>query len=74
MSKKKYVEGEASSHYIQTKDNYGRPVNIPVVDVRDGIGERLLAMAIIKASNSSKYITYGPYQVSRKPVSNLSGE
>lgn len=72
MSKKKYVEGETSSHYIQTKDSYGRPVNIPVVDVRDGIGERMLAMAIVKASQSSKYIKYNEYHVSRKPVNNLS--
>ncbi len=72
MSKKKYVEGETSSHYIQTKDGYGRPVNIPVVDVRDGIGERMLAQAIMKATNRSKYITYNEYHVSRKPVNNLS--
>jgi hypothetical protein len=72
MSKKQYVEGETSSHYIQTKDNYGRQVNIPVVDVRDGIGERMLAMAIVKASQSSKYIKYNEYHVSRKPVNNLS--
>ncbi len=72
MSKKKYVEGETSSHYIQTKDSYGRPVNIPVIDVRDGIGERMLAMAIMKATNRSKYITYNEYHVSRKPVNNLS--
>jgi hypothetical protein len=72
MSKKQYVEGTTSSHYIQTKDNYGRQVNIPVVDVRDGIGERMLAMAIIKASQSSKYIKYNEYHVSRKPVNNLS--
>jgi hypothetical protein len=72
MSKKQYVEGETSSHYIQTKDSYGRPVNIPVVDVRDGIGERMLAMAIMKATNRSKYITYNEYHVSRKPVNNLS--
>jgi hypothetical protein len=72
MSKKKYVEGETSSHYIQTKDSYGRPVHIPVVDVRDGIGERMLALAIMKASQSSKYIKYNEYHVSRKPVNNLS--
>jgi hypothetical protein len=72
MSKKQYVEGTTSSHYIQTKDGYGRPVNIPVVDVRDGIGERMLAMAIVKASQSSKYIKYNEYHVSRKPVNNLS--
>jgi hypothetical protein len=72
MSKKQYVEGETSSHYIQTKDSYGRPVNIPVIDVRDGIGERMLAQAIMKATNRSKYITYNEYHVSRKPVNNLS--
>ena len=63
---------EPLSHYITVNDKYGRPIHIPVVDVRDGIGERMLAMAIMKATNKSKYITYSEYHVSRKPVNNLS--
>lgn len=59
------VEGSLS-HYIQTSDKYGRPVNIPVVDVRDGIAERMLGEAIIKAQNRSKYITYTEYHVSQR--------
>lgn len=68
------LQEEQLSHYKQTSDKYGRQVNIPVIDVRDGIAERMLAMAIIKASQSSKYIVYNQYHVSRKPVNNLSGE
>lgn len=63
---------EPLSHYITRYDKYGRQINIPVIDVRDGIGERMLAMAIMKATNRSKYITYSEYHVSRKPVNNLS--
>ena len=65
-------EQQPLSHYITRYDKYGRPVHIPVVDVRDGIGERMLALAIMKASQSSKYIKYNEYHVSRKPVNNLS--
>lgn len=67
-------EQESLSHYKQTNDKHGRQINIPVIDVRDGIGERMLVQAIIKASNSSKHIVYNQYHVSRKPVNNLSGE
>lgn len=56
------------SHYIQTSDKYGRPVNIPVVDVRDGIAERMLGESIIKATNKSKYIVYTEYHMSRKQL------
>ena len=63
---------EPLSYYITRYDKYGRPIHVPVVDVRDGIGERMLAMAIMKATNRSKYITYNEYHVSRKPVNNLS--
>jgi hypothetical protein len=73
MSQDPVVQEEAPlSYYVTKQDKYGRQVNIPVVDVRDGIGERMLAMAIIKASQSSKYIVYNQYHVSRKPVKNLS--
>lgn len=63
------VEQESLSHYIQTTDKYGRPVNIPVIDVRDGIAERMLAESIIKATNRSKYITYNDYHRSYKKQS-----
>lgn len=63
---------EPLSYYITRYDKYGRQINIPVIDVRDGIGERMLAMAIMKATNKSRYITYNEYHVSRKPVKNLS--
>jgi hypothetical protein len=73
MSEDQIPQEEAPlSYYVTKQDKYGRQVNIPVVDVRDGIGERMLAMAIIKASQSSKYIVYNQYHVSRKPVKNLS--
>ena len=66
------VEEAPLSHYITRTDKYGRMINIPVIDVRDGIGERMLAQAIMKATNRSKYISYTEYHVSRKPVNNLS--
>lgn len=62
---------ESLSYYIQTKDKYGRPVNIPVIDVRDGIGERMLAEQFIKSSNRSKYISYNQYHVSPKKLDKL---
>lgn len=65
---KVFADEEKGSHYIQRKDQYGRPINIPVLDVRDGIAERMLAMSIIKATNRSKYITYNEYHVSRKQM------
>lgn len=58
--------GEALSYYINTKNKYGQPVNIPVIDVRDGIAERLLAQSILKQCNRSTYINYNDYHVSRK--------
>lgn len=59
------------SHYIQTKDKFGNPVNIPVIDVRDGLAERMLAESMLKASRSSKYIVYNRYHVSPKKVQTL---
>jgi len=58
--------GEALSYYINAKNKYGQPVNIPVIDVRDGIAERLLAQSILKQSNRSTYINYNDYHVSCK--------
>ena len=54
------------SYYIQTTNKYGQPINIPVVDVRDGMAERILGEQIIKAQNKSKYISYNQYHQSFK--------
>jgi hypothetical protein len=54
------------SHYLQTEDKYGNPVNVPVIDVRDGMAERALGTQMIKATNRSKFIQYNEYHVSRK--------
>jgi hypothetical protein len=54
------------SYYLQTTNKYGEPVNIPVIDVRDGLSERMLGEQFIKSSNRSKYITYNEYHISRK--------
>jgi hypothetical protein len=54
------------SYYIQTTNRFGQPVNIPVIDVRDGLAERLLGEQFIKSSNRSKYMSYNEYHISRK--------
>ena len=54
------------SHYRETTNKYGQIVYVPVVDVRDGMAERALAMQILKASNRSKYMNLTEYHVSRK--------
>ena len=59
------VEGKLS-HYRQTTNRNGDPINIPVIDVRDGIAERLLANSILKRSNVSQYIKQSPYHQSHK--------
>lgn len=64
-------EGEALSHYIQTTNKYGQPVNIPVIDVRDGLAERMLGEQIIKAQNRSRFIVYNQYHQSRKNHNSL---
>jgi hypothetical protein len=54
------------SHYRITTNQYGQDVPVPVVDVRDGISYRILAYNMIKASKSSKWITYNQYHRSPK--------
>lgn len=54
------------SHYIQATNKFGETIYIPVIDVRDGLAERMMAEAFIKASNSSRYITYNRYHISPK--------
>ena len=57
---------EQLSHYRETTNKYGQIVYVPVVDVRDGMAERALAMQILKASNRSKYMNVTEYHVSKK--------
>ena len=59
-------EESALSYYIQRSDKYGNPINIPVIDVRDGLAERVLAGQLVKASNRSKFINFNEYHISRK--------
>lgn len=62
---------ERLSHYLEIDDKYGRTIQVPVIDVRDGIVERMIANQIIKAGNRSKYINYTEYQRSHKPKTNI---
>lgn len=54
------------SHYRESINRDGHKKVIPVIDVRDGIAERMMVMNIIKANNKSKYINYNRYSVSPK--------
>jgi hypothetical protein len=65
------ITPHVKSHYRETVNQYGQLIQVPVVDVRDGIAERLVAMQMIKNSNRSKYIQYNEYHVSRKQKTQL---
>jgi len=54
------------SHYRESINRYGMKKVIPVIDVRDGITERMMVEGIVKANNKSKYINYNRYSVSNK--------
>jgi hypothetical protein len=54
------------SHYRIATNKYGQQRSVSVVDVRDGIGYRLMAMQMHRAGNRSKYLNYNQYHVSRK--------
>jgi hypothetical protein len=60
------ITPHVKSHYRETVNQYGQIIQVPVVDVRDGVAERLVAMQMIKASNRSKYIQYNEYHRSHK--------
>ena len=59
------------SHYRETTNKYGQKITVPVIDVRDGIAERMIAMQMIKANNRSKYINYNEYHRSHKPKTQI---
>ena len=57
---------ELLSHYRITTNKYGQQIAVPVVDVRDGLAYRLMAMQMSRANGRSKYMNYNQYHVSRK--------
>ena len=59
------------SHYRISTNKYGQEIAVPVVDVRDGLGYRLMAMQMEKATNRSKYMNYNQYHQSRKPKQHI---
>lgn len=63
------VTPHVKSHYRKAINKYGQKIQVPVIDVRDGIVERMLAKEMEKATNRSKYITYTEYH---KPKTNNS--
>jgi len=65
------VTPHVKSHYREATNKYGQIIQVPVVDVRDGIAERMLVMSMIKASNRSKYIVYNEYHRSHKPKTQI---
>jgi len=65
------VTPHVKSHYRETINRYGQKIQVPVIDVRDGIVERMLAKEMEKATNRSKYITYTEYHRSHKPKTNV---
>lgn len=65
-------EEEILSHYRVAINSKGQEMgHVPVIDVRDGLTYRMLAMETIKRSNRSKHINYGEYQISRKQKTNI---
>jgi hypothetical protein len=60
-------EGEQLfSHYRISYNRYGQEVVVPVVDVRDGIAYRLMAMQMDRSNSRSKYTNYNEYNASQK--------
>jgi hypothetical protein len=57
---------ELLSHYRITTNKHGQQIAVPVVDVRDGIAYRIMAMDMVKANNRSKWINYNEYHKSHK--------
>lgn len=73
MSKTEIIpiaEGKLS-HYRKTTNGWGQEILVPVIDVRDGIVERMVAMSLRKSAARSKYINYNEYHRSRKPKTNI---
>jgi len=61
---------EKFSHYRTSINRWGQESKVPVIDVRDGIVERMIAERILKSNNRSKYITYNEYHTPKTNKSN----
>ena len=59
------------SHYREATNKYGQIIQVPVIDVRDGIAERMIAMQMEKATNRSQYLVYNEYHRSHKPKTQI---
>jgi len=64
------IEGHFS-HYRVTTNKYGMQVRVPVIDVRDGVVERITALHMESMSKRSKYMNYNEYHRSHKPRKTL---
>lgn len=62
---------ERLSHYLEIEHKDGRIIQVPVIDVRDGVVERMIANQMLKAGNRSKHINYNEYHMSHKPKTNI---
>jgi hypothetical protein len=65
-------EDDILSHYRTFTNKYGEQVNVPVVDVRDGISYRMMAYQMKKAHNKSEWIPYSEYQRSKPKTPPIS--
>ena len=65
------VTPHVKSHYREAINKYGQKIQVPIIDVRDGVVERLMAEQMSKATNRSKYITYTEYHRSHKSKTNI---
>ena len=54
------------SHYRVAINKWGQEIKVPVIDVRDGMVERVIATQMVKSGNRSKYIQYNQYHKSYK--------
>ena len=63
------IEGKLS-HYRQFTKKDGTIVNVPVIDVRDGLAERMLAESMRKSVTRSRYIPFSVYNISQKKIQN----
>lgn len=70
--REEFIQEGKLSHYRVTTNKYGEEIRVPVIDSRDGIVERIVALGVIRNSNRSKYIPYSEYQRSRKSKKDLS--
>jgi hypothetical protein len=64
--REEYMQEGLLSHYRVRTNQYGQEIKVPVIDARDGIVERVVAMQMAKSGNRSKYIQYNEYHRSHK--------